>query len=324
MITVADAGLRRRLGNGLAGAGAVSSSLVTNLQDARLLGSGEDVQALVTRYDLRRAGARPSLGNYTRELWGRRHFIIEFSRAKNAIGYSRSFLGQAWQVLTPLLNAGVYYLIFGVLLSTRRGVNNYVAFLVIGIFIFTFTQSSMLHGARAISDNLGLTRVLHFPRAVLPVASTVIALQRLLVSMVVMIPIVVLTGERPTLHWLLLVPALTLQALFCFGLAGIMARIGARVPDTSQILPFLLRTWLYLSGVFYSIHTFAAHHGQWVKFLLQVNPGAVYVDLARDALITSNQPLPPYEWLYGVGWALVIAGAGYVFFWQAEEQYGRV
>lgn len=127
-------------------------------------GSTRGVAELVERYGLRRAGARPPLAEYTPQLWARRAFILEFSRAKNAAGYSRSVLGQAWQVLTPLQNAGVYYLIFGVLLSTRHGVHNFIAFLVIGIFIFTFTftQSSMIDGARSISGNLGLTRALHF------------------------------------------------------------------------------------------------------------------------------------------------------------------
>jgi teichoic acid transport system permease protein len=284
-----------------------------------------DIAELVARYGMQRAGARPSLPEYTRQLWGRRHFILEFSKANSAVGYSRSLLGQAWQVLTPLLNAGVYYLIFGVLLTTKRGVHNFTAFLVIGIFIFTFMQSSMLQGARAISANLGLTRVLHFPRAVLPVASTMVALQRLLVSLVVMLPIVLLTGEPLTLRWLLLVPALVLESLFSLGLAFAMARIGARVPDTSQLLPFILRTWLYVSGVFFSIRTFTERfHNDLARHLLTANPGAVYVEIVRDALLTDDRTGSPHEWLYAVGWALIALLGGYAFFWQAEERYGRV
>jgi teichoic acid transport system permease protein len=283
-----------------------------------------DVASLVSQYGLKRAGARPSLVEYTRQLWGRRHFILEFSQANSAVGYSRSFLGQAWQVLTPLLNAAVYYLIFGILLHTRRGVHNFIAFLVVGIFIFTFTQTSLIDGARAISSNLGLTRVLHFPRAVLPVSSTIVALKQLGVSMIVMIPIVLITGERPTWSWFLVFPAVGLQLLFCLGLACFIARIGAKIPDTSQILPFLIRTWLYMSGVFYSIKTFGKGHGAWVRDLLDINPGAVYVELVRHALIQHNGPLPPHEWLYAVLWAVGVLVAGYAYFWQAEEQYGRV
>ncbi|HEX8304986.1 MAG TPA: ABC transporter permease [Jatrophihabitans sp.] len=282
----------------------------------------EPVDELIARYQLRRAGARPGIVDYTRELWGRRHFIVAFSTANNAVGYSASFLGQAWQLLTPLLNAAVYYLIFGVLLHTKRGVHNYVAFLVIGIFIFTFTQSSLLGGSRAISANVGLTRVLHFPRAVLPVSSTLVALQRLVYSLVVMLPIVLITGERPRWQWLLLIPAIALQLMFCLGLAFFIARIGAKVPDTSQLLPFLIRTWLYVSGVFYSIQAFAADHPRWVKVILEVNPGAVYVEVVRAALI--DEPRGHHLWLLAVAWAVVVLAAGYLFFWQAEEQYGRV
>src|SRR5690242_7447184 len=62
---------------------------------------------------LQRAGARLPLEEYSRRLWERRWFVIAYSRASNSVGYERSFLGQAWQLLTPLLNIVVYYLIFG-------------------------------------------------------------------------------------------------------------------------------------------------------------------------------------------------------------------
>jgi teichoic acid transport system permease protein len=282
-----------------------------------------EIAALVARHGLKRAGARPSIPAYTRQLWERRHFIRSFSTANNAVGYSGNFLGQAWQLLTPLLNVAVYYLIFGVLLHTKRGVHNFIAFLVIGIFIFTFTQTSVLQGSRAISSNLGLTRVLHFPRAVLPLSTTIVALQRLAYSMIIMLPIVLISGERLALRWLLIVPAIALQLMFCLGLAFIVARIGAKVPDMSEFLPFVLRTWMYVSGIFYKITEFGKGHGHWVTVVLEVNPGAVYVELVRDALL-SQHSTPSYEWALAAGWAVLALVVGYVYFWQAEEQYGRV
>jgi teichoic acid transport system permease protein len=138
-----------------------------------------------------------------------------------------------------------------------------------------------------------------------------------------MIPIVLLTGERPGLSWLLLVPAIALQSMFCLGVAFIAARVGAKVPDTSQVLPFVLRTWLYLSGVFYSVTTFTQGHKHWVQVALEVNPGAVYVNVVREALLAEGGNAP-YQWPLAIGWAIVTLVAGYAFFWQAEEQYGRV
>lgn len=283
----------------------------------------DDVPALVARYGLQRAGARLPLVRYTRQLWARRHFITAYSTASNAVGYSGSFLGQAWQLLTPLLNVAVYYLVFGVLLHTKRGVHNFVAFLAVGIFVFGFSSGAVMQGARAISGNLGLTRALHFPRAVLPISTTLVQFQRLLYSMVIMAPIVLLTGEPLAWRWFELVPAVALQAMFCLGLAFIFARVGAKVPDTSQFLPFVLRVWMYLSGILYSVDVFAKGHAHWVKTVLQINPGAVFVNLARHALITQN-PVSTFDWLLAVAWGVGLLVVGYLVFWHGEEEYGRV
>lgn len=280
------------------------------------------VADLVARYGLTRAGARPSLVSYSRQLWTRRHFVLSFAHANNAVGYSSSVLGQAWQLLTPLLNAAVFYLIFGVLLHTSRGVHNFIAFLVIGIFTFTYLQAGANGGSRAVSGNLALTRVLSFPRVVLPLSAVLVALQQLLFSMVVVIPIVLATGEPVSWTWLLLVPTFALETAFTFGLACATARLGARVADTSQVLPFVLRTWMYGSGVFYSIAGFAHGHAHWVGVVLQVNPGAVFVELARGALL-SHAAITAAQWWLAVGWSVAVAVLGYVWFWRAEEAYGR-
>ncbi|MFC9549209.1 ABC transporter permease, partial [Streptomyces sp. NPDC056956] len=76
---------------------------------------GDDLAALAARHGLTVSGARPSLPQYVRQLWGRRHFILAFSQAKVAAQYSQAKLGQLWQVATPLLNAAVYFFIFGLL-----------------------------------------------------------------------------------------------------------------------------------------------------------------------------------------------------------------
>ncbi|MFJ2761016.1 ABC transporter permease, partial [Streptomyces prasinus] len=76
----------------------------------------DDLAALAARHGLTVSGARPTLPGYVRELWARRHFILAFSRAKLTAQYSQAKLGQLWQVATPLLNAAVYFFVFGLLL----------------------------------------------------------------------------------------------------------------------------------------------------------------------------------------------------------------
>ncbi|MGW3955254.1 ABC transporter permease [Streptomyces sp. NPDC004752] len=287
----------------------------------------DDPAALAARHGLSVSGARPTLPEYVRRLWARRHFIAAFATAKLTAQYSQAKLGQLWQVMNPLLNAAVYYFIFGVLLGTKHGVPDYIPFLVTGVFIWTFTQSSIMSGTRAISGNLGLVRALHFPRAALPISFCLQQLQQLLFSMAALVVILLCFGVPVAASWLLAVPALVLQFTFNAGVSMIMARMGAKTPDIAQLMPFVLRTWMYVSGVMWSLDQLAAKSDlpRAVVVLLEANPAAVYIDLMRFALIDSfsASQLPPHVWVLAIGWALLAGVGGFIYFWKAEETYGR-
>jgi teichoic acid transport system permease protein len=315
----------------------------------------QDLAALAAEYGLRPSSARPRLPAYLRNVWGRRHFILAYATARNVSMYTEARLGQLWQVLTPLLNSVVYYLIFGYLFQQKRGIEDYTAFLVTGVFIFSFTERSIVVGSTVMRANLALIRALNFPRACLPLAYVLVEFQQLVVSMVVLFAIVLSTGEPLTWYWLFLLPVLLMQAMFNMGAALIMARLGAGAQDFSQLIPFFTRIWRYFCGVMYSIASLPASLPEWGKGVLSLNPAAVYISLTRYAIMatervngagakpynpaachlfgtTKSPPLQAYchptasigeLWLAGVGWAVVTLAIGVLFFWQAETRYGR-
>jgi teichoic acid transport system permease protein len=317
-------------------------------------GSG-DLAALAARYGLRPSSARPHLFTYIRMVWDRRHFIVAYATARNVSMYTEARLGNLWQVLTPLLNSAVYYLIFGILFQANRGISHYTAYLVTGVFIFSFTERSIVVGSTVMRANISLIRALHFPRACLPLAYVMVELQQLLLSMVVLFAIVLGTGEPLDWYWLFLVPTLILQATFNMGAALIMARLGAGAQDFSQLIPFLTRIWRYFCGVMYSIASLPATLPEWAKNVLSLNPAAVYISLTRYAIMYTDRAdapgakpfnamkcamfnakkIPELQaychpdvviselWLSGIGWAVVTLVVGVVFFWQAETRYGR-
>ena len=321
-------------------------------------------RAMAAKYHLKQSGARPSLFEYARLLWARRHFIITYATSTNRAMYSGAKLGQVWQLLTPILNVAVYYFVFGFLLSTSRGVPDFILFLVIGVFLFNFLQTAMVFGSRSISDNLVLIRALHFPRASLPLAATVIQLQQLAFSMIIVFIVAVCTQQEPTWKWLLLIPVLFLQTVFNAGCAMLVARMGSVLTDTAQLLPFLLRTWMYVSGVMYSIYSVTSAHNlaTWMKWVLEYNPPAVFISVIRNCLMTvppessaqasavataakttprpsaaqiatnahtlyksyvGSLAQPHHAWAAMLIWAVVVGFGGFVYFWKAEEQYGR-
>ncbi|MFF3211399.1 ABC transporter permease [Streptomyces sp. NPDC002886] len=302
----------------------------------RTTGKGKDkdrtqapdpVAELAAAHDLTLSGARPSLPRYIAQLWGRRHFVTAYATARMHAQYSQASLGQVWHLMTPLLNAAVYYFIFGVVMHAQKAVPDYIAFLITGVFVWDFIGSCFNASTRAVQANLGLVRALHFPRASLPLSTVVQLFQQLMITMGALVILLLIYGQTPDLSWLLAAPTLVLMAVFCAGCAMFMARIGAKSPDISQLMPFILRTWMYGSGVMWSIDAMlkSDHLPTWVSMALKLNPAAVFIDLMRFALIDSYKAsqLPPHVWLVALGWALLAGIGGFVFFWKAEEEYGR-
>lgn len=292
----------------------------------------DQVAAIVAEGGLTQMGVRPPLGTYLRRLWQRRSFTTVLATSKATARHQNNYLGQFWAVLNPLLNALVYVLIFGFLLDVSRGgVNNVVAFIVIGTFMFRFFETSVNAGAKAIRGNLNLVRSVHFPRAVLPISGVLAELTTLLPALAVMLAIAWSSTYLPvpgieavplTWEWLLLVPAIVLLWLFNTGCAMFVARWVAITPDLENVIPFVMRFLMYGSGVIFSIDHYLPDSP--AAALLEYQPVAVYLYLARSSVMSDPAlPQDALMWALGAGWALLFLIAGFLVFWRGEERYGR-
>jgi teichoic acid transport system permease protein len=110
-----------------------------------------------------------SFSNYLKATWRRKDFIKELTNAQNTQKYSDSLLGRLWQLITPFLNAAIYFLIFGILLGTSKGIENYIGFLVAGVFVFNFMQVTVTAASASIPKNDRLIKAIHFPKSLLSV-----------------------------------------------------------------------------------------------------------------------------------------------------------
>ena len=177
---------------------------------------------------------------------------------------------------------------------------HFPAFLVAGVFVFAFTERSIVTGSNVMRANLQLIRALYFPRASLPLAYVIVELQQMLVGMVVVVVVMLVSGQWPSWYWLLMIPAVLLQTMFNTGAALIVARLGGAVADVSELIPFFLRISRYFCGVMYLIITVTHRLPNWEGQVLSLNPFAVYISLVRVGFMSSyradsagNQPYNP-------------------------------
>jgi teichoic acid transport system permease protein len=272
---------------------------------------------------LSKVGQRPDLLDYLVQLWDRRSFIIFDARARIQSGHEKTNLGTAWLVLTPVLSGLSFYLIFGLLLDTSRGIENFVGYLIIGVFTFQMTTRSVLGGAKSLTSNTAMIRAFQFPRASLPIALNVRELLSNIPVTIVMLLFVIFAApaEQISWRWLLIVPAILLQFLFNLGFGMLLAPVILKVPDFSMLLSFAMRLWMYASAVFFSEHRFDSY--PILRTLMDFNPVFQVIKIIRDSVLYDTTPSWRSWSVLGV-WALGSIAAGLFVFWRGEESYGRV
>ena len=280
----------------------------------------ESATELAERYGLTRAGTRPPFFAYLRALWDRRDFIRALTLAKFHARNSDDRLGVLWNGIRPLIQALIYGTIFGILLPSSTRPPNYVAFVVIGVFVFHFMSNSMTAGTKSLVKSLSLIRSVHFPRAIIPIATVGVEAMSMVAVYLLMFIIVASTGVTPKWTWLWVFPIFGLCLIFTTGLALLCARITASIRDFAQLLPHLVRIMFYCSGILYEITRFHAH--KHVFEVLKYTPFYNYITLTRHAVFGHGYSTE-LNWVLAAGWAAISLPVGLLIFWKAEETYGR-
>jgi teichoic acid transport system permease protein len=256
----------------------------------------------------------PPLRRYLRQLWQRREFAVEFSRAELHTQNVDTVFGQLWLVLNPLLLGTVYFLLVRVLShSTTSSKQYYFAHLLAGLFAYYYVTGCMSQGSKSVIKSGKLLINTAFPRALLPLSSTLVAFWRFLPTLVVYAVVHVIQGCPIGPHLLLGIFSIVQMTVMGAGLALFFATLQVFVRDTSSFLPYAIRIWLYMSPVLLTVD----HFPGWTHPL---NP-LFYVMACWSELLVQGTILPLSWWLAGTAWAVAIFVVGGLFFVSREREF---
>jgi teichoic acid transport system permease protein len=257
----------------------------------------------------------PPLLPYIKEAWRRRSFAVELSRTKLRAQHFNTVFGQLWLVLNPLMLAGVYFVLVDIL---RGGSNRpgFFAHLVAGIFAYHLVSDAVRDGTKSVVTGGRLILNSAFPRVLLPLASVVSATKRFVPTMIIYIPIHFAAGLSvgPVTLWV--IPLFGLLLVMATGLAMIVGALQVYFRDLKNLMPYLLRIWLFASPVLY----FAEEMPDKYRFLLNVNPLGQLLAAWSDAINLGRTP-SAQSLLVGTAWAVGLLVAGFVFFISREREF---
>jgi ABC-type polysaccharide/polyol phosphate export permease len=189
---------------------------------------------------------------YLGALWGRRRFMLELARADLRGKQSSTVLGRLWAVLDPLIQAGIYYLLFTII---RRGARptDFLHVLIAGFFLFQLVMSAMNEGGRSIRSSKSLMLNSTFPRALFPITTVCRAIMRFAPAVPVYAAFHI--GLKAPADWgLLLLPALfTIQVVMMVGLALLVSTLVVFFRDAGNAVQYVSRMLFITTPIIYPV-----------------------------------------------------------------------
>ena len=132
---------------------------------------------------------------FLRELWQYREMIISLVKRDLKSRYKGSVLGFFWMFLNPLLQLGVYTIVFSTIM--RMDIEKFYLFLFVALVPWLFFSTCLSSGTTVIFSQQDMVKKIYFPREVLPIAFTLSQFVNMLLSFIVILGYYLLSKKYP-------------------------------------------------------------------------------------------------------------------------------
>lgn len=211
-------------------------------------------------------------------------FFKAFSEIQDEL--SRRYLGILWWFIEPVLNMVAFYIVL-IAIQGRQG-HNIVQFLLIGMVVWRWFESSIGQGANSIIQNSKLIKQIYLPKFIFPCISSVTNLIKFAVVFSCLLVFLVITTGKPSWTWFVLPLIIAVQFLVQLALSALLSLLVPFVPDLKSVIDNLMVLVFFLSGIMYDV----SHIPENLRSFLYLNPMIEIIKSYRLVLLNKSWP----EW----------------------------
>lgn len=217
-----------------------------------------------------------------------RYFRLIDTMARMALraDASRYFFGYLWWLLEPLLYVAVFYVVFDLILDSRRG--DFLVFLMCGKLSFIWFSKSVNQASNSIVANKGLIGRINITKTLFPLAVIQEGLYRQVAVFTLLIGFLVFSGYTASWAWFYLVPVLLVNYLMIVACALVGACLVCIVRDFNMFISLGMTFLLFTSGVFWDVRDLG--DPEKTEMVLALNPLAFMLDAYRQVLMHATAP----------------------------------
>jgi ABC-type polysaccharide/polyol phosphate export systems, permease component len=219
-----------------------------------------------------------------KELYDYREMLKSLVRKELRTRYKGSFLGFFWTFINPLMQLGVYSLVFPYIMRVR--VPHYPMFVFVALLPWIFFSTALLNSTPVVINNKDLVKKVYFPRELLPISATTTALMNLIFGFIIVIPCLLISGIPITFSVLYLPLIIMAEYIVALGFSLLLSCLNVYFRDLEHMLGIFTMLWFYLTPIIYTVDMVPANY----RTLYFLNPMTTIILSFKDVLYYGKAP----------------------------------
>ncbi len=220
-----------------------------------------------------------------KEIYNYRTMIIGLVKKDLKGRYKGSALGFLWTFINPLLQLGIYTVVFQLIL--KNPMDRYYLHLFVALIPWIFFSSALTTGSVSVTSQANMIKKIYFPREVIPIAYTTSSFINMLLSFVIVIAVAFISAGFLNLKALIFLPlVMIIQYILVLGVTFLTSSLTVYLRDLEHIMSVLNMGFMYLSPVVYGIDYIPEKY----QSIYLLNPMASVIISYRDILYYNKIP----------------------------------
>jgi ABC-type polysaccharide/polyol phosphate export permease len=258
------------------------------------------------------------------EILGRRRLIGYLARADLKKKGADTFLGNLWWIIDPLLQMLVYVVLVDFIF--QKSVPDYPLFIFCAILPWKWFTSSTYDAVSSVVGSERLIKQIHFPKIILPVASTTAAVANFVFGLIPLFALLLLFyRDRASIEVIWIPYIAFVQFFFTLAFCVMIAALNVFFRDIGNIVRHFMRLWFYLSPGLYALDQLQGpmDRSPLIAFAVNVNPWTWIFSSYRNVIYYGTEPYWA-KLLIVLAFSLVFLAFSTLVFKRLEPAFAKV
>ena len=243
------------------------------------------------------------------EIWMHRVRMLRVAWFDIKIENRNLYLGALWKIISPLIQLGAFWLVFGIGIRGGAPVDGvpFFIWMLAGFVPWILISQGITSGANSITSKANMIFKIKYPIPIVPVGAILRCLFDFMFMLAIMTVIYLFHGMRPVLYWLNLIYYIFFIFVFLTSLAMVLSVVVRLAKDFGKLINSLLRMLFFLTPILWQERNIPT----WARPLFMANPVRYVVTGFRYSLLFQsnfyNRPLL-IAFFWGVTIILLLLG----------------